>query len=194
MAKLGEIRKKTPGSKKGAKKGKEAAPSAPREEPAAAPEPPPPPDVPERPFEVLICRSGENEFAVSLDQVERVEMVEHVVRVPNLPDYVEGVVTVRGDPVPAVSFRKLFGLDPLPFDLATRFLVVRVGERRVGFIVDRAREILRIDPGEVRSPPDMIHGLAGEYLRGIVRRGDRAFLLVHLEAVLALADRGVSKG
>jgi len=200
MAKIGEIRKK----KTGARKPRAPKPAPAKKEAAAAgpPETPPPPQEPEgsgtgtssaRPeetFEALVFRVAENRYAIRLEEVERVEMPEHVTRVPRTPDYVLGVVTVRGEPVPAVDFRRLFGLEPRPWDLSTRLLVVRIAGRRVGFVVDEARSVRRIRGDEVLPPPEMIHGLAGDYLVGIVRRPEETLLVVNLTQVLALADRG----
>ncbi len=201
MAKIGEIRKKKTAARKprtpkpAAEKKAEAAPAEP-------PETPPPPGEPDGPgtssppagpgeaFEALVFRVAENRYAIRLEEVERVEMPEHVTRVPRTPDYVLGVVTVRGEPVPAVDFRRLFGLEPRPWDLSTRLLVVRIAGRRVGFVVDEARSVRRIRGDEVLPPPEMIHGLAGDYLVGIVRRPEETLLVVNLTQVLALADRG----
>ncbi|GAB4261140.1 chemotaxis protein CheW [Deferrisoma sp.] len=168
-------------------------PSEPRAaaEPAPAAEPTPGAQSPGgEPFEALVFRVGENRYALRLADVDRVEMAEHVTRVPRTPPYVLGVATVRGEPVPAVDFRRLFGLPPREWDLATRLLVLRVGGRRVGLVVDEARRVVRLRPDEVVPPPDMIHGLAGDYLVGIVRRGEEALLLLDLTELLALADRG----
>ncbi|WP_459942344.1 chemotaxis protein CheW [Deferrisoma palaeochoriense] len=218
MAKIGEIRKKkAPGSTGTEKPGTRAGKGAGPKPPEAGAEPGPPAEAPAKPqgggggpsepppaaepapgarstggepFEALVFRVGENRYALRLADVDRVEMAEHVTRVPRTPPYVLGVATVRGEPVPAVDFRRLFGLPPREWDLATRLLVLRVGGRRVGLVVDEARRVVRLRPEEVVPPPDMIHGLAGDYLVGIVRRGEEALLLLDLTELLALADRG----
>ncbi len=198
MAKIGEIRKrkalprKPRAAKSTSAEKKKAAVQPPETEspPGGAADPRPPSAETEEAFETLVFRVAENRYAIRLGEVERVEMPEHVTRVPRTPDYVLGVVTVRGEPVPAVDFRRLFGVEPRPWDLSTRLLVVRIGGRRVGFVVDEARSVRRIRSDEVLPPPEMIHGLAGDYLVGIVRRPEETLLVVNLTQVLALADRG----
>ena len=103
-------------------------------------------------------------------------MVGQLTPVPNAPPFVDGVTSVRGRVIPAVSLRARFGFERVPHDLRTRLVVVRAGGRVVGLIVDNAREFAAIPATSIQPPPDG-HGRAEHALsarHGAPRRAPRA--------------------
>jgi purine-binding chemotaxis protein CheW len=127
-------------------------------------------------------------YALRSREVAHVEMVEQVTGVPNAAAHVDGVVFSRGEVVPALNLRARFGFERAPYDLSTRLLVVRVGSRTVGLVVDAAREFVTIDPAAIHPPATALTGLSGRYLEGVATIGDRLILLLNLEEVLAFSD------
>ena len=123
-------------------------------------------------------------FGVPSSEVRHIEMVETITPVPDALPFVDGVVFSRGEIIPAVNLRVRFGLDKIPHDLRTRIVVVKVGERTVGFIADSAREFVRISTRSIIDPPEEIAETSGRYLRGIAKLGERLVLLVKPEAIL----------
>ena len=91
-------------------------------------------------------------YALRSAEVQHMEMVEQVTRVPNAAPFVDGVVFSRGQVVPAVNLRARFGFDRVPYDLRTRLIVVQSAGRQVGLIADDGREFLRVR-GYVRELP-----------------------------------------
>jgi purine-binding chemotaxis protein CheW len=130
-------------------------------------------------------------YALPTDQIAHIEMVNEVTRVPNAPRFVDGVVFSRGEVVPAVSVRARFGFDRAPHDLRTRLLVVRAGERKVGLIVDSAREFLAMDDASIKSANEAVTGLSGEYVRGIATIGDRMIVVLDLESILTATQESL---
>jgi purine-binding chemotaxis protein CheW len=127
-------------------------------------------------------------YAVPSRAVQQMEMIEHVTPVPNAPAAVEGVVFSRGQVIPALNLRARFGFEKIPIELRTRLIVVSVGGRTVGLIVDTAREFLPIPPGAIQPPTENISGLSGKYLEGIATLGERIILILNLDEVIDLAD------
>ena len=127
-------------------------------------------------------------YALRSVDVQHVEMVEQVTRVPNAAPFVDGVVFSRGHVVPAVNLRVRFGFDRVPYDLKTRLLVVQAGGRQVGLIADEGREFMRIDPGTVQPPQDTLSGLSTDYVEGIAATGSRLILIVKLEKLLTFEE------
>jgi len=127
-------------------------------------------------------------YALRSRDVAHVEMVEQVTGVPNAAAHVDGVVFSRGEVVPALNLRARFGFERAAYDLSTRLLVVRVGSRTVGLVVDAAREFVTIDPAAIHPPATALTGLSGRYLEGVATIGDRLILLLNLEEVLAFSD------
>lgn len=127
-------------------------------------------------------------YALRSRDVAHVEMVEQVTAVPNAVPFVDGVVFSRGEVVPALNLRARFGFEKTPYDLSTRLLVVRAGDRTVGLVVDAAREFVAIDPASIQPPATALTGLSGRYLEGVANMGDRLVLILDLTEVLSFTD------
>jgi purine-binding chemotaxis protein CheW len=127
-------------------------------------------------------------YAVRSRDVAHVEMVEQVTAVPNAMPFVDGVVFSRGAVVPALNLRARFGFEKAPYDLSTRLLVVRAGDRTVGLVVDEAREFVALDPAAIQPPATALTGLSGRYLEGVANVGDRLILVLDLSEVLTFTD------
>ena len=125
-------------------------------------------------------------YALRSDDVVQLEMVGTPTPVPNAPDFVDGVVSVRGQVIPAVSLRARFGFPRAAADLRSRLIVVRTQGRTVGLVVDSAREFATIPPDAIRPLPEGIGGLSGAYLRGVAQRDERLMLIVDVPELLAL--------
>lgn len=111
--------------------------------------------------------------------IQQLEMVGAITPVPNAPSFVDGVVSVRGQVIPAVNLRSRFGFPRADLDMRSRLLVVRTGGRTVGLIVDSAREFASIDPAAVQPPPEAVTGLNGRYLEGMAHLGERLVLVLN---------------
>jgi len=127
-------------------------------------------------------------YALRSADVQHMEMVEQVTRVPNAAPFVDGVVFSRGQVVPAVNLRARFGFERVPYDLRTRLIVVHSGGRNVGLIADDGREFLRVPAGAVQPPQDTLAGMSGRYIDGIVSVNDRLILILNLNQLLDVSD------
>jgi purine-binding chemotaxis protein CheW len=127
-------------------------------------------------------------YAVRSRDVQHMEMVENVTRVPNAAPFVDGVVFSRGQVVPAVNLRARFGLERTPYDVRTRMVVVSTGGRIVGLVVDEGREFIRIPESAIRPPQEALSGLSGQYIEGIASLNGRLILVLNLERLLNFAE------
>jgi purine-binding chemotaxis protein CheW len=123
-------------------------------------------------------------YAVRSQQVLHMEMIEHVTPVPNAPHFVEGVVFSRGQVVPVINLRARFGFERAPITLRTRLLVTQSDTRRVGLLVDEAREFIPIAEAAIQPPNQAITGLSGQYLEGIATLGERIVLILNIREVV----------
>lgn len=125
-------------------------------------------------------------YALRSDDIQQLEMVSEPTPVPNAPPFVDGVLSVRGQVMPAVNLRARFGFPRAPVDLRSRLLIVRAGGRTVGLIVDSAREFATIPPESIVPPPEGMHPISGRYLRGLAQRGERLILVLDAAELLHL--------
>ncbi len=127
-------------------------------------------------------------YAVPSGDVQHMEMVEEVTRVPNALPFIDGVVFSRGQVVPAMNLRMRFGFERAPYDLRTRLLVVNAAGRSVGLIVDEAREFLRLPEEAIHAPQDTMAGVAIRYIRGIASVAGRLVVVLDIHAMLTSAE------
>jgi purine-binding chemotaxis protein CheW len=117
-------------------------------------------------------------YGIASRDVAHVELIDEITRVPNAPPHVDGVVFSRGAVVPAVNLRARFKFERVPFDVRTRLIVVQLEERRVGLIVDAAREFVTIPAETIHPPAEGLSATSGRYLRGVATIGDRMVMVV----------------
>jgi chemotaxis signal transduction protein len=127
-------------------------------------------------------------YALPSHQVNHIDMVEQVTRVPNAAPFVDGVVFSRGQIVPAINMRARFGFERVTPDLRTRFLVATTAGRSVGLLVDTCREFLTIDPSAIHPPADALSGVSANYITGIATIGERMIVILSLEQLLSSAE------
>jgi len=128
---------------------------------------------------------GDEEFGVDILSVQEINRMMDVTRVPNAPDYVEGVVNLRGKVIPVIDLRRRFGMERKPHDKNTRIIVVELAGKVVGFVVDAVREVLRI-PRSVTEPPPALGGsLKEHYITAVGKLDDRLLILLDLEKILS---------
>lgn len=120
--------------------------------------------------------------------VQHMEMLDGMTRVPNAAPFVDGVVFSRGQVVPAVNLRARFGFERAPYDLRTRLIVVQADGRTVGLVADDAREFVHIPTEAIRPPQESLAGLSGRYVTGIASVKERLLLVLNLEQLLNFTE------
>ena len=123
--------------------------------------------------------SGE-EYVVPVGQVNEVLKMWSLTPVPNAPEHILGVSSLRGTMLTIIDLGKRLGLGPAATNEKSRVVVVTVDDDKVGFIVDRVTGVVKLSPDRVRAVPETVeHGV--EFLRGIARKDDRLFILLDLD-------------
>ena len=133
----------------------------------------------------------EEEFAVDILNIQGINRMMNITRVPNTPAFVEGIINLRGQVIPVVNLRKRLGFPPKEPDKATRIIVVEIGNRVIGFIVDSVNEVLRISSSITEPPPPMVAGIDSEYITAVGKLEDRLLILLDLEKILSGEDLNV---
>ena len=139
-----------------------------------------PVEAPVQEIEILSFRLGGEEYAVMVESVREVLKRRELTMVPNTPNYIPGVISLRGTMLPVIDLCIRLGITPGDRDEKSRIIVVSPDEEDVGLIVDRVTGVHRIREDEIKPPPENIeHG--GELLRGIVRKNEKLYIVLDLE-------------
>lgn len=129
-------------------------------------------------------RVGTAEYAVPASEVLHLESYESATHVPGAPSYVAGIVQVRGRLVPVVDLRRRFGLPPIEHSIDRRVVVVQVGSRVAGLLVDSAREVVTIDETQFEKPPDLVDHQTAGFVKAVASITKRLLLLVDVPRVI----------
>jgi purine-binding chemotaxis protein CheW len=132
----------------------------------------------------VLFRVADAEYVLPADDVLHMESFSSATRVPGTASYVAGLVQIRGRVIPVLDLRARFGLPSAPTTLDSRVVVVELGERTVGLLVDSAREVIAIEPTAFHPPPDTVTVQAGGFLKSIAAVGKRLVMLIDLPKVL----------
>jgi purine-binding chemotaxis protein CheW len=129
-------------------------------------------------------RIGRETFGVPISLVHEIVRVPDITSVPEAPDYVEGVINLRGKIISVVDLRKRFGETEIKTHKKNRILVVEVSGKLVGLMVDAASEVLKIPPSEIDLPPNVFEEGELNYVTGVGKLQSRLIILIDLTKIL----------
>jgi purine-binding chemotaxis protein CheW len=140
----------------------------------------------------ITFKLGSELFAIDVVQVREVLELTQITRVPTAPDYMRGVVNVRGKAVPVVDLRLKFGLPSAPDTVHSRIVVLELeldGETAVvGGIADSVHEVIELESGQIAPPPRIAMRWRTELIQGMGKRGDEFIIILNINRVFASAE------
>ena len=137
---------------------------------------------------------GEEEFGVDILKVQEIIRMMEITRVPRAPEFVEGVINLRGKVIPIIDLRRRFGLEARSHDKNTRIIVIEINGMIVGFVVDSVSEVLRIPASTVEPPPSIMSGIESEYISGVGKLEDRLLIMLDLDKLLSHEEQETLSG
>jgi purine-binding chemotaxis protein CheW len=139
--------------------------------------------------QLVVFQLGDETYGIEISAVHEIIRMQSITKVPRTPEFVEGVINLRGRIVPVIDLHKRFNL-PLEEETAhSRIIVVEVKGVTVGMIVDSVSEVLRLPQANIDPPPPAIAGgIETEYLRGVGKWEERLIILLDLDKVLEQSE------
>jgi len=135
-------------------------------------------------LQFVVFKLGREEYGVNIMQVQEIGPYQEPVKVPNTPDFVEGVMNLRGSVIPVLSLKKRFNIAGQELTENTRSIVINFGDKQIAFIVDDASEVLTLDAADIQETPEIIAGVERKYITGIGKKGDRLLIILDLSFLL----------
>jgi len=133
--------------------------------------------------------SGE-EYGVDVRLVQEIIRVTEITQLPRAPDFIKGVINLRGRIIPVIDLKRKLGLGEVnQAARPSRIVVVKVRERLVGLLVDGASQVLKVPVASVEAAPEEVVEIDANYLRGVAKLENRLIILMDLTKVLALELR-----
>lgn len=135
-------------------------------------------------IQLVVFKLGREEYGVSILQVQEIKRITEITRVPNTPDYIKGVINLRGSVLPVIDLKKRLNLPQQASTEDTRIIIVKVEELSIGMVVDAVSEVLTISQQNVDSPEVVAGSVSANYLSGVGKLEDRLLILLNLEAII----------
>jgi purine-binding chemotaxis protein CheW len=124
---------------------------------------------------------GEEVFGIEIRFVKEIIGLQPITKLPEVPDYIKGIINLRGKIIPVIDVRLKFKKDAMEYNDRTCIIVVETSEISVGLIVDNVAEVLAIDDENIVPPPDARAGIQNRYINGIGKVGSEVKLLLDCE-------------
>lgn len=141
-------------------------------------------------MQLVSFRVEDEEFGLEILRVQEIIRVQQLTRVPASPDFIEGVINLRGRVIPVISLRRRFGLPLAEADKQTRIVVVEVNGAVLGFMVDAVLEVLRLAASTVEPAP-RVGRVEREYVRGVGKLDNRLLILLDIDRLMSGAEEEV---
>jgi purine-binding chemotaxis protein CheW len=135
--------------------------------------------------QLVVFGVGSGEFALDILLTKEVVDMREITAVPETPDYVEGVMNLRGSLIPVLDFRKRLRAGKSAAGAGVRIIVANLEGKMVGLIVDKASEVIRVEAAMVEPVPDIINEVGADYISGVINTGDRFITLIDLKKALS---------
>ncbi len=134
---------------------------------------------------VTFFLSGE-EYGVDVRLVQEIIRVSEITQVPRAPEFIKGVINLRGRIIPVIDLKKKLGLGEVAMTRHARVVVIRLRERLIGLLVDGASQVLKVPVSTIEAAPEEVVEIDANYIRGVAKLEARLIILVDLPKILGL--------
>ncbi len=131
---------------------------------------------------------GKEEFGLDILMVQEINRMLAITKVPKAPNFIEGIINLRGRVIPIVNLRTKLSQSSKEFDKHTRIVVVNSNGKVFGLIVDAVSEVLRLPTSTVEPPPPMVSGVGSEYIKGVGKIGSHLLILLDVDRLFTEED------
>jgi purine-binding chemotaxis protein CheW len=138
--------------------------------------------------EYLSFRLGKEEYAIDILKVQEIRPYESVTRIPNMPEFIKGVINLRGTIVPIADLRLRFAMDTAGVDQFTVVIILNIGKRTVGVVVDAVSDVVSLAPGDIRAAAALSGLLEDGFIRGLADADGRMLIVMDISRLMMSAE------
>ena len=134
---------------------------------------------------LVTFRLGSGEYAIDIMQAKEIIKMEKITLIPNAPDFVEGVINLRGNIIPIIDLKKRFNLEEIEGDKNTGIIIVKIEDVDMGIIIDSISKVVSIANSDIQPPPPMLSGIGQKYIKGVGKLEDKLLVVLDLEKLFS---------
>jgi purine-binding chemotaxis protein CheW len=139
----------------------------------------------EEEIQLVTFKLGKEEFGFDILKVREINKMMSMTRVPGAPDFMEGIMNLRGHVIPVINLRSLMGMESREYNRETSIVVIDIPGKTYGFIVDAVKEVLRIPVTVTEPPPVLTAGTESGFVTSIAKLDDRLLFLLDIQKITA---------
>ena len=141
--------------------------------------------------EFLTFVLGTENYALDIMTVKEIRGYENVTKIANAPPYIKGVLNLRGDIVPIIDLRIKFEVGEATYDEFTIVIMLMIGERIVGIVVDEVSDVIKVDETDKKPPPEFGVAFDSAYLHGLTTINEQMIILVNIQKLISSDELGI---
>ena len=142
-------------------------------------------------LEVVTFTLGDEEYGIDIQKVQELRGYDAVTRIANAPEFIKGVVNLRGIIVPIIDMRIRFGIGTPSYDQFTVVIVLNIAGRVVGMVVDSVSDVITLSQEQIKPAPEMGSALDTDYLIGLGTLEERMLILVDIDRLMSSEEMGL---
>jgi purine-binding chemotaxis protein CheW len=142
-------------------------------------------------LQFLAFKLGEEEYGLNILKVQEIRGYDTVTAIANAPDFIKGVINLRGVIVPVIDMRIKFRLDSCLYDAFTVVIILNVGRQTIGMVVDAVSDVITFQPEGIKPAPELGTVLDTNHLIGLGTSGERMLILVDIDMLMSSQDIGI---
>lgn len=134
--------------------------------------------------QLVVFKLGKEEYAISILQVQEIKRITNITRVPHTPNYIKGVMNLRGSVLPVIDLKKRLNLPDKEYSDDTRIIIVKMDEISVGLIVDGVSEVTAISSEQIDTSQSIADSAGTGFIRGVGKLDNRLLILLDLAPII----------
>lgn len=149
-------------------------------------------DVDNQLSKYLMFKLGNEEYGIDITRITAIEELPQITAIPDMPNFVKGVINLRGKVIPAVDLRLRFGIEERDYDDRTCIIIVSVNESSIGLIVDIVSEVHEIGENDIGPPPSFKNASGKEqYIAGLAKKGNEVKIILDVQKIISDEDKKI---
>jgi purine-binding chemotaxis protein CheW len=132
-------------------------------------------------MQLVSFKLGDETYGIEITKIREIILVGEITQVPETPHYIKGLINLRSTVIPVIDLRARFGLPDSEQTDESRIMVLNVGERTIGIVVDAVSEVLRVSGDQISEAPPTVASLGNEYMTGLVRLEEQLLILLDVD-------------
>ncbi len=134
---------------------------------------------------------GNEKFAISIMDVEEIIRLTEITPVPKAPDFIEGIINLRGRVIPVADLKKRINLGEASYDDKTRIVVVMLNDKRMGLIIDSVDEIIRIESNDIEQAPALTVNMDASYVEGVAKTEKGMIIILNIHKIFTSEEQNM---